>query len=54
MDEKDFKASFRSLNESFTLTETEDLEKFPFQQLQSKKTQICSVLDLEKALIFGL
>ena len=27
MDEKDFYASFRFLNESFTLNETEDLEK---------------------------
>ena len=27
MDEKDFCASFRFLNESFTLNETEDLEK---------------------------
>ena len=29
-------------------------KKFPFQQLHSRKTQICSVLNLEKASAFGL
>ena len=29
-------------------------KKFPFQQLYSRKTQINSVLNLEKALVFGL
>ena len=54
MDNKYFYASFGFLNESFTLNETEDFEKFPFQQLDSNKTYICSVLNLQQALIFGL
>ena len=41
------------LNESFTLNEIEQLKKFPSNSwLHSRKTQICSALNLEKALIF--
>ena len=35
MENKDF---YTSLDESFTLNEIEELEKFPFQQLYSRKT----------------
>ena len=49
-----FLRKFWSLNESFTSNETEDLEKISLPTVNSKKTQICSVLSLQKALIFGL
>ena len=60
MDDKDFYASFGFLNEDFTLNGTRSemrqrtLKNFLSQQLHSKKTKICSVLNLEEALIFGL
>ena len=39
------------LSESLTLNEIEELEKIPFQQLRSRKTEVCSVLNLAKALV---
>ena len=54
MDEKSFYVSLAFLNESFTLNEIEELGKLPFQQLYPRKTQICSVLNLENASVFGL
>ena len=49
MDHKNFLLEFWFLNESFTLNKIKQLAKIPFQQLRSRKTQIFSVLNLEKA-----
>ena len=51
---KNFHASFTFFIESFILNEIWEVEKFPFQQLHSRKTQICSELNLDKVSVFGL
>ena len=48
------KRAEKNFQASFTLNEIWELEKFPFQQLHSRKTQIRSVLNLEKVSVFGL
>ena len=48
------KRADKNFQASFTLNEIWELEKFPFQQLHSRKTQIRSVLNLEKVSVFGL
>ena len=52
MDDQNVYARFGFFNVIFILNETENLEKIIFQQLHSRKTQICSVLNLKKALVF--
>ena len=52
MDDQNVHANFGFLNEIFILNETEKLERIYLQQLDSRKTQICSVLNLKKALVF--
>ena len=52
MDDKNIYTSFCLSNESSTLDKIEELGKNSFQQLQSRKTAICSVMNLEKVLVF--
>ena len=55
MGNKNFYASFCFLTESFTLSEVEELQKkIPFPQLHSRTKKICSVMSLEKDLVFCL
>ena len=51
MDNKTFYVSFRFLSESFTLSETEELEKNSLSTAASR-TQVCWVTRLEKDLLF--
>ena len=51
MDDKNLYASFCFLDESFTLDEIKKLGKNAFNSC-TQKTQICSVLNLQKTLVF--
>ena len=52
MDDKNVYASFGFLNEIFILNEIEKLEIIYLPTSASRKIQICSVLNLTKALVF--